>query len=192
MTKLLTVGANGLPIEVDIPVEQGLASIDVNAVTSSNTETILIQSPVFAANSLSAGSVFRVRLSGFFTKTGTTATTTNLRIRFGPTGTTSDTQVALLALTSNAAASSNIAFGAEIIVTVRSVGSSGAVIASISLWNQGTTGISTTAVRVGPSGAAPTTVVLNTTVSTRLSVTAQTGATTSTVTLGQAFIEQVR
>lgn len=191
MTKVLTIVSSGSVAEVDLPLEQGLASIVASAAVT-NTETVIAQTPAIGANTLVAGSVFRVRISGVFTQTGTAATTSNFRIRFGPNGTTADTQVVLLASASNAAASTNIGFSLEFLVTVRSVGAGGTVIGAAVLWNNATTGVSATTLRVAPSGSAPAAVALNTTVANRLSLTVQSGAATSTITIAQAVIEQVR
>lgn len=191
MTKVLTIVSLGSVAEVDLPLEQGLASIVASAAVT-NTETVIAQTPVIDANTLIAGSVFRVRLSGVFTQTGTAATTSNFRIRFGPNGTTADTQVVLMASASNAAASTNIGFAVEFLVTVRSIGAGGTVIGSSVLTNNATVGVSSTTNRVSPTAAAPTAVALNTTVANRLSLTVQSGATTSTITISQAVIEQVR
>lgn len=188
MTKILRVDANGYPAELDLV---GMSSIVSNYTNSTTTETVVVQSPVIEANSLVAGAAFRARILGVYSQTSTTANTSKFRLRIGPNGTIADAQVALLGSASNAAASTSIAFEIEAIATIRSIGVSGSAIALISLRNNGTTGVSSAALRLGPSGVAPATVAVNTTVANRISFTAQPAVVTATITVAQAIIERI-
>jgi hypothetical protein len=90
------------------------------AATSGATENLLLAGNV-PLNSVVVGDVFRIRLIGTSSSTGTLI----FRVRVGPNGTTADSQ-AWISITS-AAQVANQRAGFEALLTVRAIGVSGAI-----------------------------------------------------------------
>jgi hypothetical protein len=182
-------GTTTVPAKKAVGMNLGLTpatTTRATATTASNTETVLAQIAL-PANSMTVGSTYRIKVYGGFSNTLATAATTTWRVRLGTAGTTADAIVVPSPVfTSNAAATNNIAFNIEVMVTVRGTGTTGQVVAMGVLNNNGATGMTTsTTNQVWPSGAAPGVGTglgsVNTTVANFLSVTAQTSTATSNV-----------
>lgn len=139
------------------------------------------------ANRLKAGTTIRIRLYG--TCTATAARVPTFRVRFGTTGTTSDTAIGTAALAASAASGTAIPFAVEIVFTVRTVGSTGTIAGTLTLHNAGTTGLSTTTVQT----IALTVAAINTTVDSYLSATFASAASAAcTCTFQNGIIEVVK
>src|SRR5207302_1293337 len=110
--------------------------------------------------------------------TATVANASTWTVRFGTAGTTGDAAVATAAVTS-AAAGAAIVFKAEIVLVVTALGATGAVAGNLTVYNTGITGISTNNVT---SVALTPTSTLNTQVTSYLTVTYKSAATTTTST----------
>jgi hypothetical protein len=164
----------------------GQASITAASAAINTTETILT-SYTIPASQMIAGTTFRVTVYG--TCTSTAANASNLRVRLGTAGTTSDAAVAVITPTA-ATTGTSVPFQASFLVTIRTTGSgTGTTAGSGWLNNNGTTGISAAADVVS---TLTTTSALNTTVQNTISVTYSSAATTTTSTFQLAAIEIVK
>lgn len=162
----------------------GVAAMTATSSAINTTETNLV-SYTIPANIMNAGTTFRIVVYG--TCTSTAANASNIRVRLGTAGTSTDAIVAVVTPTA-ATSGSNIAFTATLMVTIRTSGSAGTAGGGGSLLNGGTTGIASAGIVV----TAPTSgVAVNTTVSNIIHVSYQSNATTTTSTFQVAFIEIV-
>lgn len=159
----------------------GIASTVENSSALNTTETVLIAS---LAPVIQVGSVFRITITG--TNTSTVANASTFTGRFGSRGTTADSSFFTAAVTS-AASGTNVPFKIVIEFTVRTIGASGTIVGMATVFNQGTTGLSTLAVNV-----IPLTVSAFDTSQLYVSVSYLSAAVTTTSTFSQSIIEQVR
>ena len=169
--------------------------LDAAAVTTAassainTTETIIVgglSNSKIPANTLQAGTTVRIVLNGTCTSTAANAST--FRVRFGGAGTTADTAIGSATTAAAATSGTAIPFTAVIVFTVRTVGASGTIAGTLTLTNQGTTGIATTASQV----IALTVAAPDTSVDRWLSVSYQSAATTTTSTFQNGVIEFVK
>jgi hypothetical protein len=93
-----TLPAANLPAPAGGGPPGGVAAITA-ATAGINTPETTVVSYTVAANTIAAGTTYRVVAYG--TCTSSAANVSNLRIRFGSTGTSSDTSLAVLALTAS-------------------------------------------------------------------------------------------
>jgi hypothetical protein len=164
----------------------GKASRTADTAAINTTETLL-SSYTIAANEAVAGTVYRI--SGYGTCTSTVANASNIRVRIGTAGNTSDIVVAVITPTS-AASGTNVSFYFELTVTIRSTGSgTGSSVGNGTLINSGTTGISATQTIVGSITSVSS---LNTTSSNIISLWYVSAATTTTSTFQIATIELIK
>lgn len=167
------------------PPTIGYASI-ITASSGINTgETIIVQTSPLSANRLSVGSTIRATLFGTCTATAANASTFNLYI--GTAGTTGDTKV-LTAATGSSATGTSIPFKAELEMIMRTVGATASVVGTLTVLNQGSTGIAAVVAQV--LTATPAT--FDSTVEGNIvSVSYLSAATTTTSTFTQAYIESI-
>lgn len=167
----------------------GAWGYETDAITAAsagiNSTQTVVESISIPANSLKAGTTYRIKASGVCTSTAANAS--NFRARIGPTTLTG----AIAAVVNPTAATSgtNIPFSVELLFTVRTIGASGTAIGSGTLLNNGVTGVSAAAVVVGQ---VTTAVTVDTTVTNLVELTYQAAATTTTCTFHNALIEIVR
>ena len=174
-------GTVWLPLNRRYPASASVA----NSSGLNTVETYISAAFPIPANTLVAGMAFRVTAYG--TCTSTVANLSTFTVRFGTAGTTSDATV--LAATCTAAASgTTIPFKFEAIVTIRTIGATGTVTASVQIVNNGVTGISAAAVTVAGTGS---TLTMNTTVANFLGLSYKSAASTTTSTFDQVVVEQV-
>jgi hypothetical protein len=164
----------------------GQASITAASSGINTTETILT-SYTIPASQMIAGTTFRVTVYG--TCTSSAANASNIRVRLGTLGTTSDPAVAVVTPTA-ATTGTSVPFQATFMVTIRTTGSGTGTTAGAGwLNNNGVTGISAAADVVS---TLTTTSALNTTSQNIISVTYSSAATTTTSTFQLAAIEIVK
>jgi hypothetical protein len=163
----------------------GQASITAVSGAINTTETSLT-SYTIPASSLIAGTTFRIMVFG--TCTSTAANASNIRVRLGTGGTTSDAVAAVVTPTA-ATSGTNIPFQAVLYVTIRTTGSGGTMGGNGALNNNGVTGISSSADVIGTPQSA---VAVNTTVQNIISLWYVSAATTTTSTFQIASIEIVK
>lgn len=169
----------------------------IDAITSAigplgGTETLIgggSTSKQIPANVLSTGTSFLVTILGTYSPT--VARSPIFRIRIGTNGTTADTLVLTVTLATSATSGTNIPFRVMIAMTVRQTGSSTSASAAgqISLVNQGTTGISTTATQV----ASMTATGFSTTIANYITVSYQRGGSgaTTPMTVQNCIVEML-
>jgi hypothetical protein len=160
----------------------GVAAISA-ATAAINTPETTVVSYTVPANTIAAGTTYRV--VAYATCTSTAANVSNLRIRFGSTGTSSDTSLADLAITA-ATSGTNVNFRVEFIITFQST-----TVAEIEavLQNNGATGIYTAQQAImNPANATG----LTTTSNEVLQFSYGSAASTTTSTFYVAFIELVK
>jgi hypothetical protein len=138
------------------------------------------------ANSLVAGTTFRITATGTFT--WATAGTTTIRIRIGTTTLTGNIVLASAAITG--AAGTSIPFDLDFLVTVRTNGAGGTIIGGGTITNNGATGLSNSANPIVIQATA--TVVVDTTAVKILELTHAPSTTTATPTYQTAMIEVVK
>lgn len=131
-----TLPAANLPAPAGGGPAGGVASI-ASVTSGINTPETTVISYTVPANTIAAGTTYRVVAYG--TCTASAANISNLRIRFGSTGTSADTALADLALTS-ATSGTNNGFRVEFIITFQSTTT--AELEAV-LQNNGATGIYT-------------------------------------------------
>ena len=155
----------------------------------STVQTYISQS--FQIGAVTSGSVFRMTVYG--TCSSSSADTVTFRVKYGANGNTSDADIATLGTTS-AGAGTNVPFKLEVICTVYQAASSiGIIETTASLINGGATG--TQGIWTNPSAvfSPQQTTDLNTSVvSTRLGLSAQTSANSTTLIFQSVTIESVR
>lgn len=149
------------------------------AITTSETPILSMAIP---ANTLGAGISFKIRLFG--AATSGIATTSNLRVRLGTANSNSDPVVAAITPTS-ALGGSNVPFGAEFLITVRTGGASGTMAGMGQLVNNGALGITATGSVIG----ANTTSTVNTAVANYIRITFQSGNAATSATFQLANIQ---
>ncbi len=181
---------DGVTAWVSLPYVGPVKSATVAASAAINTtETIIgggVGTEAFVpANSLKVGSTIKVTILG--TNTSSVGNASTFRLRMGPLGTIAETVQASAAITS-AASGTTIPFKAVLELTVRTIGATGTLAGSLSVQNQGTTGIFTAAANV----VVATVAALDTTVNNYLTVTYQSAAATTTSTIQNVIIEVVR
>lgn len=148
------------------------------------TDTILVTNALGTA-SLAAGSTFAIKLQGTCTSTASASST--FTVRFGTTGTTSDATIATYTLPS-ASTGTAIPFDAEIMLTIRTIGSgtSATCYGMLRLTNNGSNG---GIVTTGANVATPTASGFNSSISSGiLSVSYKTSASTTTSTFQTGII----
>jgi hypothetical protein len=161
-------------------------TISLTAVTGNITTTdtrIGNPSSIIPANSIINYSKIRVTLVG--TCTTTVANAVNIRLHWGTNGSISDPTIFIATFTASASGT-DVLFRMVADVAVRTIGASGTIEGNVSLINNGTTGISTTAMKV-VQATYPS--VFDTTVYKRLCVSANTGAATTSVKFQQCIAE---
>jgi hypothetical protein len=164
----------------------GQAAITAASAGVNTTETILT-SYVIPASTMIAGTTYRATVYGTCTSSAVNAS--NIRLRLGTAGTTSDAAVAVVTPTA-ATSGTSVPFQATLIVTIRSTGSgTGTTVGAGWLNNNGVTGISSAADVISTT---TTTSALNTTVQNTISLTYSSAATTTTSTFQIAAIEIVK
>src|SRR4029077_14699034 len=162
----------------------GQASIVTASGAINTTETLIVKSAAMAANRIVAGTTIRIILQG--TCTATVANTSTFQIRIGTAGTTADGLVFSAVTAASAAAGTTIPFRAILEMTTRTAGAAATSFGTLTLENQGVTGIATVAIQV----ISATMSAFNTTTANLIvSATYQSAATTTTSTFQQAFIE---
>ena len=139
------------------------------AATSGTGETLLFKVPI-PANSVRVGQTFRIKMAGASSSTGTLI----FRTRIGTAGTTGDAQAWIS--TTSAAQVANAHAGFDILMTVRSIGTAGTVIADGSA-HAG-------AVMLPTLIGAPATAAVNTTVTEYIDVTCTCSVGTFTAQVG--------
>lgn len=158
------------------------------------TETIVAggnavqgQTVLIPANTLQAGSTIRITLLG--TCTSSVANNSTFTGRIGAAGTTADGTL-FTAVVAAAASGTAIPFKIGIEFTVRTVGSgtAGTIAGTATIFNQGTTGISTLTVNVIPLSVSG----FDTTVQNYFEVTYKSAAVTTTSTFQNGIVEVVR
>lgn len=162
--------------------------MQTNAITSATaaintTETIIVQSPVLTANRFMTSTFIRITFTG--TNTSSVANASTFRVRIGTAGTTADTLVFTATTGNSAASGTNIAFRGQIDITIRTIGASATAYGTLTLNNQGSTGISTVLTQV-INGTMST---FNSTNANFVSVSYLSAAATTTSTFQQAIIE---
>ena len=130
------------------------------------------------------GAVYRVSIRG--SGNSSSAGSIQFKLKIGPSNSTSDQTVYTLTTTS-ASSGSNVPFKAEMELTVRSNGGSGTVFGSGNFLNNGTTGLSNSAVVVS-NGSVQS---VNFSVDTYISVSAITASTNQSITVNQIVIQRV-
>ena len=177
-----TLGAGRLPAPAGGGPPGGVAAIP--SVTSGiNTPETTIVSYTVPANTIAAGTTYRVVAYG--TCTSSAANVSTVKIRFGSTGTASDTALATLNVTS-ATSGSNVAFSVEFYITFQSTTT--AEVTAI-LHNNGSTGIYTALqIIMAPAN----TTGLTTTSNEVLQLSYASAASTTTSTFQTATIELLK
>lgn len=156
---------------------------DSSAINTADTNIVGFTIP---ANFCTAGTTFRIRAAGTCVCSHTGDTSTFVA-RMGTANTNSD--AALVTITSSSVTGATTAFDIEILVTVRTIGASITVEAGGMLKSTGTTGIGAGGV-VG--GSVNSHAAINTTVQEFLTLWYVTNATTTTSTFNLATIEVVK
>jgi hypothetical protein len=127
-----------------------------------NSETKIFSSDVaMAASRLLAGTTVIIKLAGT-ASAGSSPSAPIFRVRYGTAATTSDGQLLSFTLGTAPTTGTTIAWSADIVFTIRTTGSSGTCDGTLTLVNQGITGLSTTATQVIRGSAS----ALNTTTAT--------------------------
>lgn len=171
-----------------VPVIGQAAALTAPSAALNTTETIVVGGATYPipANSLRVGTTIRVILLG--TCTSTVANTSTFRIRFGTAGTTADTAILTSPAITAAASGSTIAFRVILEFTILTLGASATFSGSITVINNGSTGILATSTFVGTFTAAAG----NTTVASFLEASYVSSATTTTCTFNNAWFETVQ
>ena len=149
-----------------------------------NAETVIcLSNGTMPQNRLIPGTTARVIVNG--TYTGTNATQGIFRLRFGTAGTTADGQLASFTLAAPATTGTAVPFNIVIDITIRTSGATGTAYATLTLVNQGTTGISTTGTQVVVGSMSTLSTLLNKAI---LSLTYISGHINNTATFQTAAI----
>lgn len=181
------VGANGIGPSYSTvgDVTVGLTQPQKTLVTTqavTNTETYI---PVTGFSCwLQPGTTYRIKIVGTCTSAASGSTT--WRMKIGTDNSTADSTYLTFA-TTTPASGTNIPFTLEMELSCRTDGTSGQIVTSAFLVNNGTTGISNAAV-VASSGAIST---IDTTAGNYLGVSAQTSSTNISLSIRQMCINRV-
>ena len=168
---------------------------DIAAVTTAasaainTTETIIVgglSNSKVAAHTLKVGTTIRVLLRGTCTSSATAEN--YVRVRMGSAGTTSDGQAAIALFSPAATTGTDIPFAIELVFTVRTVGATGTIAGTATLFNAGITGILSAVSQT----SALTVSNIDTTVDRWLSITYKSEKTTTTSTFQNGIIEVVK
>jgi hypothetical protein len=151
-----------------------------SAITTTQTQVI---GRTIAANTLSAGSTYRLKAVGVITSTAANAVT--FRCRIGTTTLTGNIAGSRNP-TATTTASAN-SFTIEALFTVRSIGATGTCLSNMLVIGEAAQPFSVSVAQTTSTA----TVVVNTTVANILELTAVTAAATTSVTFHQATIEQL-
>lgn len=147
-------------------------------------ETILVQTPPLSAKRMTPGLIICVTYMGTCTSSASNISTFNLYS--GTAGTTSDTKFCSTPIAAAQTSGTTIPFTVVVEVTVRTVGTAATGFGMLTLVNQGTTGISTTASQVITSTMATWDTTVEGTI---LSASWFSAANTTTSTFQEAFIQ---
>lgn len=152
-----------------------------------NTTATYVSPTTFSipANTLAVGDSFKITLYG--TNTSSAAVSNTWTPRMGSAGTTADTALTVLQITS-ATTGTSVPFQIIIYFSVRAIGASGSVFSYATMLNQNASGISPTTETIN-TGAATT---VNTTGTLILGCSFQAAATTSTTTFQHVVVEKIR
>lgn len=152
-----------------------------------NTTATYVSPTTFSipANSLAVGDSFRMTLYG--TNTSSAATSNTWTPRMGSAGTTADTALNVLQITS-ATTGTAVPFQIIFYFSVRAIGASGSIFSYATMLNQNASGISPTTETIN-TGAATT---VSTTGTLILGCSFQAAAATSTTTFQHVVIEKIR
>lgn len=146
------------------------------AVANTVTETILVPDFAFPANYFLQSTRLRATMIGQVSNVVTAAPTMTIRVRIGPLTLSTVAVFATGALAANTTANTNLTWRANLMVSCRSVGTTGTVTAGGEFWFPNLTGATITnlAAFMMPSSA-PTTATLDTTVVNIMSISGQWG-----------------
>ena len=154
-----------------------------SSVTVTNTETYL--TPTGQYLSTEDASVYRVVIRGTGTSTSASGSI-QFKLKIGTNGSTSDTTYYTLS-TTPASSGTNVPFNVTMDITFRVSGSSGSLIAGGTFLNNGTTGLSNSAVVVSNGSA----MSIDTTSGLYIGVSAVTANSSQTISVQQAYIQRV-
>ena len=152
----------------------------------STTETYVTPTFSIPANVITVGMAFRLKLSGVATSTVANAVTFSLR--HGAAGTTADA-AELTLVTTAAASGTNVTWSLEATMVATATGASGTFALDMRLLNSGVTGLSNAAVAGSSSAGAATPITQAAT--SFIGISVKTAATTTTVRVNTATVEQV-
>jgi len=136
------------------------------------------------ANTIGSNQHYRIKVWGVCTSSA--ANTVHLNVRCGPNGTTADTALGALTLTS-ATTGTNIPFILDFDIFSATTGSSGTFTVYGWLFNQGTTGINSGSGEIGSGGG-----TVNTTINNQLGISIVNSAGTTSITSNIVLVEMVR
>ena len=155
------------------------ATADGTAVANSTTETVIFPNVTIPGNFLQDGRTIRLRMFGKYSTTGTPTMT--FKVRWG--GVTGTVIVTTAAVTAPSTVT-NALFDLELLITTRSNGSTGTVMANgeVTL-HTGTAGSPTDAALTAGGQTAPAAVTLDLTADTALSVSVTWGTASASNTL---------
>lgn len=177
-----TLGNARLPAAAGGGPAGGVASITSPVTGINTTETNVAQYQV-PANTIAAGTSYRLKASG--TCTSTAANASHFNVYWGPAGNNTDTQIGSLGVTA-ASSGTNVAFSYEGTIVFRST----TVVEFVgSLLNAGSTGVYTAVAQVANPQS---TTGLTTTGAEYLTLTYVSAATTTTSAFQLAYIELVK
>ena len=161
---------------------QGSMTSATSGIANSETK-ILSSDAAMVANRLQAGTVIEVILHGTCTSTAAGAGT--IRVRYGTAGTTSDGALQAFTLAAAATSGTAVPFTIRLTITIRTTGASATSDGELTLVNNGTTGLSTTATQIVRGSA---TNINTTTATTFLTVSYISGNASTTTTFQDAAI----
>lgn len=168
------------------PPTIGYASIIAASGAINTAETVIVQTAPLSANRLTVGSTIRATLFGTCTSSAANVSTFNLYI--GTAGTTGDTKVLTAATGAAFTSGTAVVFKAVLEMVMRTVGATASVVGTLTLFNQGTTGIAT----VVAQAITATPATFDSTVEGNIiSVSYLSAASTTTSTFTQAYIESL-
>lgn len=157
----------------------GWSTNDGGAVANTVTETIIVPNVTIPGNYLQDGRTLRAKVFGKYSTTGTPTLT--FKVRWGGT---SGTVIATTAAITTPSSVTNALFDIELLITTRSNGSAGTVMANgeVTL-HTGTAGSPTDAALTAGGQTAPATVSLDLTADTAFTITATWGTASASNTL---------
>lgn len=149
-----------------------------------NTAETYIAVPI-GQQTISAGDSFRITAYGTCTSSG--GATVTFKLKIGSNGSTADATAYSVAFGS-AGSGTNVPFKLEMVFTVRTLGTSGAMAYSASLLNNGTTGIASAAVQV----FTPLTGTINTTAFNQFGLSFLTSNANTSATFYNVIVENLK